>query len=241
MKNVLIVGGTSGIGLSIALNLNEVKNVYVLGRHQPDYELPDHISYHFFDLQSFNLNSLDKFCDIDTLIISAGFGKLGLFSEITDQEIQDYFAVNTVGIIRIIRHFYDKLLETPNFYCAVIGSISGFMSSPFFSVYAATKASLRIFIESVNIELEKGNSSNRILHVAPGAIKGTAFAGGKNFPEQTVDLANQIIDKIKAKEDLFIPKYEEIFKGVLERSFQDFREAGRQSYEYKKSSDRLSD
>jgi len=239
MRNVLIVGGTSGIGLSIALNLQEVENIYILGRHLPDHQLPDYISYHFFDMKSFNLDFLEKFNHVDTLILSTGIGKLELFENITDQEIQEYFTVNTVGVIRIIKHFYTKLLASPNFYCAVIGSISGFMSSPFFSVYSATKASLRIFIESVNIELEKGNSSNRILHVAPGAIKGTAFAGGKNFPEQTAELANQIICKIYNKEDLFIPKYEEIFKAVLERAFEDFREAGRQSYEYKKISGRI--
>lgn len=235
MKNILIVGGTSGIGLSIALNMQDVENVYILGRHKPDYELPQYITCHFFDLKSFDVNLFQKFNEIDTLILCAGFGKLELFEDITDQEIQDYFEVNAVGIIRIIKYFYSKLLLSPDFYCCVIGSISGFMSSPFFSVYAATKAALRIFIESVNVELEQSNSSNKILHVAPGAIRGTGFSGGKNAPEQTKELAIEIIEKIKAKEDLFIPKYEEIFKEVLEKSFADFREAGRQSYAYKKS------
>lgn len=210
MKNVLIVGGTSGIGLSIALNLKQVENVYILGRHKPVYDLPEHTSYYFFDLQTFDLNIFEQFSEIDTLIISAGFGKLGLFKDITDQEIQDYFPVNTVGTIRIIKYFYNKLLLAPDFYCCVIGSISGYMSSPFFAVYAATKAALRIFIESINVELEKSNSSNKILHVAPGAINGTAFTGAINSPEQTRELAIDIIEKIKAKQDLFIPKYEEI-------------------------------
>lgn len=239
MKNVLVVGGTSGVGLSIALNLHEVNCIYILGRHQPEVDLPKNISYHFMDLRTFDLSSLNKFNDIDTLIISAGFGNLSLFEELTDEEIQEYFSVNSVAVIRIIKFFYSKLLRKPNFYCAVLGSISGFISSPFFSVYAATKAALRIFIESVNIELEKAGSANRILHVAPGAIKGTSFAGGENIPEKTKVLALQIIDKIKAKEDLFIPNYDDIFKEVLQRAFDDFREAGRQSYEYKKSSGRV--
>jgi len=239
MKNVMIIGGTSGIGLSIALNIREAENIYILGRNEPIANLPNSISYHYFDLKSFDINYFDKFNHIDTLIITAGFGKLGLFSEVTDQDIQDYFAVNTVGILRVIRYFYNSLLNTKNFYCAIIGSIAGFMSSPLFAVYASTKASLRIFIESINIELENANTSNRILHVAPGAIKGTAFAGGTNFPEQTTELAKQIIIKLRAKEDLYIPNYEEIYKDVLERAYNDFREAGRQSYEYKKLSGRL--
>ena len=36
--------------------------------------------------------------------------------------------------------------------------IAGFMSSPFFSVYGASKAALKIFIESINVELEKNGT-----------------------------------------------------------------------------------
>ena len=46
-------------------------------------------------------------------------------------------------------------------------SIAGFMSSPFFSVYGATKAALKIFIESVNVELERADSPNRLLMSRP--------------------------------------------------------------------------
>ena len=65
------------------------------------------------------------------------------------------------------------------FYCGVMVSIAGFMSSPFFAVCGATKASLKIFIESVNVELEKSGTQNRILNVSPGFIAGTSFNNGK--------------------------------------------------------------
>lgn len=56
--------------------------------------------------------------------------------------------------MRLIKRFYDKydkLEGETDFYCGVMDSISGWMSSPFFSVYGATKAALKIFIESVNV------------------------------------------------------------------------------------------
>lgn len=112
------------------------------------------------------------------------------------------------------------------------------MFSPFFSIYGATKAALKIFIESVNVELEKAESTNRILNVSPGSIKGTSFNQGKTDLTQTTDLAKQIVERIENKEDLFIPQYEEVFKHVLERYHDDFRKEGLHSYDYKAKSGR---
>ena len=41
------------------------------------------------------------------------------------------------------------------------------------------------------------------------------------------------------KDDLFIPKYEEVYKNVLQRYQQDFRKEGRHSYDYKLKSGRI--
>jgi short-subunit dehydrogenase len=113
------------------------------------------------------------------------------------------------------------------------------MSSPFFAVYGATKAALKIFIESVNIELEKSGTKNRILNVSPGSIAGTSFNHGETDLSVTQPLAQEIISHMENQDDLFIPKYEEIFHDVLERYHKDFREEGRHSYDYKLSSGRV--
>ena len=147
--------------------------------------------------------------------------------------------MNTVAVIRIIRHFYDRIRSVDDFYCGVMVSIAGFMSSPFFSVYGATKAALKIFIESVNVELMKSGTSNRILNISPGSIKGTSFNNGKNDLTQTIGLANAIIQHLEKKDDLFIPQYNEVFKNVLSRYHDDFRAEGEHSYDYKIKSGRI--
>ena len=126
-----------------------------------------------------------------------------------------------------------------DFYCGVMVSIAGFMSSPFFSVYGATKAALKIFIESVNVELEKSGTTNRILNISPGSIKGTSFNHGTTDLSLTKSLANDIIEHLEKKDDLYIPLYNEVFKDVLERYHQNFREEGRHSYDYKLNSGRI--
>ena len=55
----------------------------------------------------------------------------------------------------------------------------------------------------------------------------------------TETLASEIIAHLEAKNDLFIPQYEEIFKNVLARYQEDFRKEGIHSYDYKLNSHRL--
>ena len=243
MKRSLIVGGANGIGLSIAKVLTSrdtTEKVYIIDKVPlADEYKESKIDSFQFDLTSEDYSIFDGFQDVDGLIITAGFGKLALFENIDEKMIPLYFNVNTIAVIRVIKHFYSKMLNNSDFYCGVMVSIAGFMSSPFFSLYGASKAALKIFIESVNVELEKFGSSNRILNVSPGSIKGTSFNQGKTDLNVTVSLANEIIEHVENKEDLFIPKYEEVFKTVLERYHSDFREEGRHSYDYKLNSGRM--
>ena len=237
MKKVLVVGGANGIGLSIATEFAKRDDVEIV--HIVDKSIIAERFYNSkFDCHQFDLNSDDyslfnEFQDIDILMITAGFGNLQLFKDADDDLIIKSFNVNTISVLRIIKIFYNKIEAQSDFYCGVMVSIAGFMSSPFFSIYASTKAALRIFIESVNVELLKAGSNNKILNVSPGSIKGTSFVGGNTDLDVTAPLANEIIHHLFNKDDLFIPLYEEVFKDVLDRYNKDFRAEGNHSYEYK--------
>lgn len=244
IKRILIVGGANGIGLSIAVELanrESTEKVYVVDKAplSEEYIHPKIESFQF-DLTQENYSFFDRFTDINALMITAGFGKLALFKDVSESYIINSFNVNTIPVLRLVKKFYSKLEAVGDFYCGVMVSIAGFMSSPFFAVYGATKAALKIFIESVNVELDKSGSTNRILNVSPGSIKGTSFNAGKTDLSLTSDLARQIIGNLEAKDDLFIPLYDEVFKMVLERYHDDFRKEGAHSYDYKVESGRVS-
>lgn len=243
MRSALVVGGANGIGLAIATLLAEdedFERVYIVDRVAvaEEFKHPK-FQYCAFDLRSEDYSIFDTFTDVDTLMITSGFGRLSHFKDVEEQHIIDSFAVNSTAVIRIIRHFYERISAKENFYCGVMGSIAGFMSSPLFAVYGATKAALKIFIESVNVELEMAGTTNRILNISPGSIKGTAFYNGANDLSITRRLGSEILTHMWAKSDLFIPQYDEIFKTVLERYHNDFRAEGRHSYEYKMQSGRI--
>lgn len=243
MRRALVVGGANGIGLSIASRLaaqGDYEKIYIVDKtvvvdkfSNPKFESIQ------FDLTNEDFSIFDGFKDIDTLMITAGFGKLALFKDIPECHIISSFSVNTIAPIRIIHHFMDKLMESKDFRCGVMVSIAAFMSSPFYAVYGSTKAALKIFIESVNVELKKNGSTNQILNVSPGSLKGTSFSGGETDLDVLTPMANLIIEHLEAKDDLFIPQYEEVFKNVLTRYAEDFRTEGARSYDYKVKSGRI--
>ena len=231
----LVVGGSSGIGLSIVLNLlGKGERVYVVDKNPFPAEYScDRVTYVPCDLSKGDFSCLDRMDDIDALFITAGFGHLKFFQELSEEYIQGSFSVNAVAPIQIIRHYYDRMLAEKDFTCAVMASIAGRLSSPLFSVYSATKAALSKFIEAVNVELDVQESKNRILEVSPGSLKGTGFTGGPSQPELTAALADEIIRRAAQHEELFIPQYEEVFKGVIARYEADAHKFGVESYWYK--------
>ena len=243
IKRLLGVGGANGIGLSIATELakrDNIEKVYIVDKAplSEEFANPKFESFQF-DLTNEDYSFFDRFTDINALMITAGFGKLALFKDVPESHIMNSFNVNTIPVLRLVHKFYGKLQAKEDFYCGVMVSIAGFMSSPFFAVYGATKAALKIFIESVNVELSKEGSSNCILNVSPGSLKGTSFTAGKTDLSVTAPMENAIIEHLGEKDDLFIPQYDDIFRTVLERYHNDFRAEGAHSYEYKLESGRI--
>ena len=154
----LVVGGSSGIGLSIVLNLvsrQEYDRVYVIDKALfPTEYLTEKVQAEVCDLSLGDYSCLNRMEDINALYITAGFGHLRFFQDLSESYIQSSFSVNAIAPIQIIRHYYDRLLSKEVFYCGVMVSIAGRLSSPLFSVYSATKAALSKFIEAVNVELD---------------------------------------------------------------------------------------
>ena len=242
MKEALVIGGSNGIGLAITLELQKKGYfVNVVDKAQNDMLTEyDNIRFCQANLLNPDLSFIEQFKDIDTLIITAGFGRITPFEELLDQEILNGFQVNSIAAIRIMHYFFPKMKQKAPFHCAVMGSIAGLISSPLFATYGATKAALCNAIESLNIELEMAGTENRILNVSPGSIKGTKFNGGDNDLHKTEELAQAIVGKMEERQTLYIPEYEEVYKGVLERYHNDPHQFGLDSYQYKQASGRTS-
>lgn len=245
-RKAVVVGGSNGMGLAVCVELLK-KGYFVeiadICAPQED-ELGagrDQYNYSFTNLLDFDEDLFRKYAEdkaVDTLVITAGIGRIADFQYHHIAEIDKTFTIDTVSTIKILRLFYERIMASDNFYTAVMGSIAGWMSSPCASVYSAAKAGVVRLFESVNIELEMSGSPNRILDVSPSSFKGSKFYGGKNDLSMMSGLASEIVNRMLARETRFIPQYEEVFKGVLDRYYKDPHEYGIHSYNYKESSGR---
>ncbi len=249
--NALVVGGNSGLGLAMVLELIDrgYSKIYIVGKEYPkDEDIGKDVLDKFKKIcKPIKANLIDcdysifnEISDINTLIFTAGFGRVALFEDLKEIEIENIIKLNQLSAIKVIKKYYSQIKSNNDFYCAIIGSIAGHVVSPLFSVYGSSKFGLCSFIENVNIELMAGGYSNRILDVSPGSLKGTSFNGGKNDVSLLKETTATIYDKMLNRELLYIPMYEEVYKNVIERYKNNNVEFGLSSYEYKTSQNRIS-
>ena len=246
VKKAIVVGGSNGVGLAIVNRLlSRDYHVYILDMCSPDPTLLNdekqctYIECNLLDFDENLFENLSQDENIEVLMITAGFGRVADFEYIHTSEIENMFKVNTVSGIKIVRMFYERIKSDKSFYCGMMGSISGLVSSPMFSVYAASKAAICRFIESINIELEHACVPNRVLNVSPGSIKGTRFNGGENDMHLVEKLGEEIVERLLTSEEIYIPEYDTIFKDVIKRYQEDSHAFGLSSYQYKKESGRV--
>lgn len=239
IQTAVVIGGTSGLGRSIAETLADAGvRVTAFGRSLPDTPHAN-IEYQRLNLLCADYAPLEARLDADALVYAAGLGRVAPFEQLTDGELTTLFRTNAEGFARVLRLFQPRLLEKKDFFCAVIGSIAGLISSPMFAAYGASKAAVCSLCESVNAELAAQGSPNRILNVSPGALQGTRFYGGADEPEKTRALAAEVVRRMAARETLWIPRYEETYRGVLERYRADPEKFGVESWQYKQQSGRI--
>lgn len=242
MKTALVIGGTNGLGLAMAIKLSyKYDKVYILGRHKPDINLPHNIIYEKFDLFKDDVKALNKFLSINFLLITAGIGRLGDFDTFDSCEVSKIMTVNSTSIIQILSIFSKKLISEDEFYCAVISSIAGIVSSPLYAVYSASKAALCKYIEAVNIELLMKKSKNVITNVAPGFIPYTSFNSEKTNLEKLDTITDKIICAIMHRTQLYIPDYTKTYDKVIHNYYSDPSSFGIESYLYKQKCGRIND
>lgn len=136
MKKAIIIGGSNGIGLAI-VNQLIAKGYFV---HILDIKTPnendicdrDSYEYCFIDLLNLDVFDLEKFKndkDVEVLMLTAGFGRVAPFEALSITEIHNMMQINATSSIQILKYFYT----------GVMVFIAGIVSSPLFSVYAASK------------------------------------------------------------------------------------------------------
>jgi len=198
--NILITGGSSGIGAALARALSaDGHSVIICGRREKNLKTlakaSNNISYKTCDVSDEEdvLRLLDfarqKFDRVDAIINSAGlFGAIGRFDRTDSKLWKKTFETNTFGTYLVTKHFLGLLLRSHTKKIINFAGGGAFGTFPNYSAYAVSKAAVVRFSE--NIAEELADQGVQVNCVAPGfvateiheaTLKAGAEAGGDNF------------------------------------------------------------
>ena len=177
-NTVLITGGTSGIGLELALQLMKMGNqVIVTGREQEKIDALPKENPGLVALKSdvSEPRAIAALCDrvtkeypnLNILVNNAGImRKINLQDRGADLEhLTREVDVNLSGPIRMVKQFLPHLRSQTG--AAIINVSSGlaFVPFPISPVYSATKAGVHAFTMALRVQLK--NTNIRVFELAP--------------------------------------------------------------------------
>jgi short-subunit dehydrogenase len=220
-KVVLVTGGSAGIGAAVADRLAasgarvvvhgrdadrtaevavRVGGVPVLG----DLALPG-VAAEVADA------ALAVHGRIDTLVANAGLGWSGPFVEMRAEQIDQLVALDLLAPLQLVRCLLPTMIERGSGHIALVGSIAGRTAVAGEAVYAATKAALDVFAESLRLEI-RGTGVSVSLTI-PGVVdtgffsaRGRPYDRKRPRPLPAADVAQALVDGIADdRAEIWIP------------------------------------
>jgi uncharacterized protein len=181
----IVTGASSGIGEALALRLARAGyDLLLVARRKPLLdELKSRIEMEGIgsaDVLALDLSAKDaaekvyaRAPDATLLVNNAGFGKVGEALSIPGEVYDEMIALNVATLTGLTLRYAKRMAERGGGTILNVGSTSGFQPIPYQSVYAATKAYVMSFSESLSYEL-RGKGVN-VLAIYPGPTR-TAFS-----------------------------------------------------------------
>ncbi|WP_454860104.1 oxidoreductase [Promicromonospora soli] len=177
----LVTGATSGIGKAAAIALAAAGfQVIGTGRNTARNTAPAGVAYLDLDVTSDESVAsavkqvIDRFGRIDVLVNNAGVGSTGAAEEFSITQTQGIFDINVHGVMRMTKAVLPHMRAQRQGRIINVSSLSGFVPSPFMTVYVATKHAVEGY--SLSLDHEVREYGVRVLLVEPGPIN-TPFAG----------------------------------------------------------------
>ncbi len=158
-----MTGASSGIGRELAIELSKTSSlIYLVGRNKKELSLTSKLmscdsKEIIADLSTRNgvkiVTNLINANDIDLLINNAGFGSGGYFHERRIDKEMSLINTNVNALVELTHSYINQLINKKRKGAILnVGSVVSFFPRPSNTTYAASKAFVRSFTDSLNVK-----------------------------------------------------------------------------------------
>jgi 3-oxoacyl-[acyl-carrier protein] reductase len=160
MKNILIIGGSKGIGNAVLLQQLETNKVYNISRTAPEIS---HNNLNHFSLDVLN-DELPDIENIDVLIYCPGSINLKPISGLSVDDFRNDFEINVIGAVKAIQKYLTVLKRGNKPSIVLFSTVAVKLGMPFHASIATAKAGVEGLTKSLGAELA---STIRVNAIAP--------------------------------------------------------------------------
>jgi NAD(P)-dependent dehydrogenase (short-subunit alcohol dehydrogenase family) len=151
MKNILLIGGSKGIGRALAQQLQFETNLFVASRSIED--LGDLKLTHIpFDATQDTLDTNKLPVSIDGLVYLPGSINLRPFKGLKPDAFENDLQINFIGLVKVMQAVLPQLTAATQSSVVVYSSVAATMGMPFHTSVAAAKGALEGFAKAFAAE-----------------------------------------------------------------------------------------
>ena len=152
MKNILIIGGSSGVGKSLVKRLKANNNL-ISTYHKNPQENSENVNFYEYDVISDSPSNLQIPEALDSIIYCPGTINLKPFNRYTEDELIDDFKINVLGFLKILSAFKRHLLNTDNPSIVLFSSVAAQKGISYHTQVACSKGAIESLTKTLAAEL----------------------------------------------------------------------------------------
>ena len=150
-KNILLIGGSTGIGHQISELLQTNHNIIVASRSEGNLDL-DKVKHLKFDVLEDDIADLELPDVIDGLVYCPGSIDLKPFKMIKPENFEKEMNLNFFGLVRCVKGVLDKLKNSDQASLVFFSTVAVKVGMPFHTNVAAAKGAIEGFAKSLAAE-----------------------------------------------------------------------------------------
>ena len=150
-KNILLIGGSHGIGRAIVESLNEDHNLFVASCTNDDLQDLEvtHIEY---DVNSGSLDTADLPDTLDGFVYCPGTINLKPFNMLSEETFEEDMQLNFFGLIKSLKTVTDRLKKSEQASLVFFSTVAVKIGMPFHTSVAASKGAIEGFAKALAAE-----------------------------------------------------------------------------------------